>query len=120
LTFGRKRSHGAKPRRRIVVKEAAVQLVCTRLGDKSHLSDRADIGAVVSHIDAHLFETFDELNQRSDLCSVLASADADAVDRLIRLVSAAPGKSPERLTSAGCDDSRRQCKKVIELPGVQR
>src|SRR5262249_43279490 len=95
LTLGRKRGDGAKPWRRIVVKEAAVQLVCTGLGDKRHLPDGADVGAVVGHIDAYLFETFDELNQRSDLCSVLARADADAVDRLVRLVSPASCKSTE-------------------------
>src|SRR5215831_17582814 len=95
LTLGRKRGDGAEPRCRIVVKEAAVQLVCAGLGDKSYLPDGADIGAVVGHIDAYLFETFDELNQRSDLCSVLARADADAVDRLVRLVSPASCKSTE-------------------------
>ena len=81
-----------------------MQFVCAGFGDYGHLANGTDVGAVVGHIDANFFKTFDELNQRSYLRTVLACADADAIDGLIGLIATASRKSPERF-AATCGDN---------------
>src|SRR5262249_38333471 len=102
-----KRRHRAEPWRRVIIKRAAVHFVCSRLGDERHLAHSTDVGAVVGHINMHLLKTLDELDKRSDLCTVLPGADADTIDGLVRLVSTASCKSAKRLTTTCCNDARR-------------
>src|SRR5215468_8506779 len=119
LTLGCKRRYRAKPWRRIIIKRAAVQFVCSRLGDERHLADSADVGAVVCHIDTHFLKTFDELDKRSDLRAILPRADADAIDGLVRLVSPASRKSTKRFTTACRDDAWRKCQEVVKRACIQ-
>src|SRR5215467_4014734 len=114
-----KRRNRPKPRRRIIIEGAAVQLVRSRLGDERHLAHSSDVGAVVGHIDTHLLKTFDELQKRSNLCAVLPGTDADAIDGLVRLVSPTSRKSTKRFTTASCNDARRKRQKVVKRPSIQ-